>query len=279
MSRVKRSRSTTGFTLVELLVVVGIVALLIALLFPAFARAREHANRVKCAANLRSIGFALVAYTQQHRYYPGCTGVVEGSGVGVAVWPPRLRSFLGGDNRVFDCPSQDQRCEWTDGAPGSVMRATAFYQGYGYEVGERLILNLSYYFSYGYNFAGAEGVNGSIVDGTFKGLGLFVGPDREMTRRCGELPASRVKVPAEMIAIADSTAEGRYDFALSANAKIAVGRPGRVHNGGANVLFCDGHVQWYLQKDLVLTDMNDRSQAYKARMWNNDHGLNSWQID
>jgi prepilin-type N-terminal cleavage/methylation domain-containing protein/prepilin-type processing-associated H-X9-DG protein len=62
-----RRTTTAGFTLVELLVVIGIIAVLISLLLPSLNRARESARQVQCLSNVRQISMAFVVYSTHNR--------------------------------------------------------------------------------------------------------------------------------------------------------------------------------------------------------------------
>ena len=96
------NRQSSGFTLVELLVVIGLIAVLMSLLLPAISRAQQQANAVVCQSNLRQIGMSLLNYADGHDgwLYPSDMGwdlqhvypdPVTGQMV-YNVWPTRVWS-------------------------------------------------------------------------------------------------------------------------------------------------------------------------------------------
>ena len=132
-----RGKQSSAFTLVELLVIIGIIAVLIAILLPSLNRARETANRVKCGSNLRQIGQAILLYCNGNKGEPPRTRFEPGPGkpftdaappfaqLGAGAANPfgGLKGFVGDNNitaalfllirtqditpDIFICPSSD----------------------------------------------------------------------------------------------------------------------------------------------------------------------------
>jgi len=77
----RRKSSKTGFTLVELLVVIGIIAVLISILLPSLSKARAMATRTKCLSNLRQFGTAFTIYLNDNKQWVGFSNW-DGGGAG-----------------------------------------------------------------------------------------------------------------------------------------------------------------------------------------------------
>ena len=133
----KPSPKSRGFTLVELLVVIGIIAILIGILLPVITKARKQANRAACSSNLRSIMQMINIYAAENgQQIPlGCseaTGVPDPSyqgsyviaqGTTVAntrhpMWGPLYKARLMKDPRYLYCPSEQRTYHQFDAGGG-----------------------------------------------------------------------------------------------------------------------------------------------------------------
>jgi prepilin-type N-terminal cleavage/methylation domain-containing protein len=101
-------RHLSGFTLVELLVVIGIIAALISILLPALARVRESAKSAVCLSNVRQLQIAQTAYAASNRGYLVQAGMAEGgaSGDESVGWYVSLQKYTS-TNLIARCPSDD----------------------------------------------------------------------------------------------------------------------------------------------------------------------------
>ncbi len=139
IERASSAQNRRGFTLIELLVVIAIIAILAAILFPAFAKARESARRASCSSNLKQIGIGIMQYTQEYDEKLPRTripNVARGAEYNwVQVTQPYIKSF-----DLFRCPSNSNGGSWMGWGdsvenPFPVRQSPVSY-GMNYEIGD-----------------------------------------------------------------------------------------------------------------------------------------------
>lgn len=131
----RRRRPGAGFTLVELLVVVALIALLVSVLLPALGRARQQARAAACQANLHNLGLAVCMYADSNRGWLPEWGFMHGGGDARAAlsWIDTMSSAYGGRSQrvrnLLRCPD-DRSPHWTEPLSDRLRQtsyATNFY--------------------------------------------------------------------------------------------------------------------------------------------------------
>ena len=231
-----------GFTLVELLVVISIIALLLSILMPSLQKARESAKRVVCQGHLRQVSLGTQMYTMEnHSKFPlmGTISFSKGQKNPYDHWDKLIYPYIN-NSKVFHCPSE--RIETKDSQKGLIL------------------------ITYGYNTLLAGNNFGPTNNPpSFKTTEVKIPGSVMLHMDINMQDSSRTLGLGHTFADRFWVASKNYCYYNLFDLR---------HGGGDNISFVDGHVKWYETKTLNnLGDDNIYTFEYLDVTWN---GITFW---
>jgi len=231
-------RRRLAFTLIELLVVIAIIAILAAILFPVFAKAREKARQISCNSNMRQIGLGIMQYTEDYdEKFPVGLGEGIAGGNSYIGWAGQIAPYIK-NTGVFHCPD--------DPTPVSRTSVPVSY-GMNYNIFE---IDNSGNAS---TLSGLRAPASTVMCYEVTGVQANISTTPETPGPTGQLSPTGNGYPVSGTALFDTTGGGGF---ANAGGKYATGAMGGrasysgyvtitpYHTDGSNYLAADGHVKW-----------------------------------
>lgn len=256
-----KARGSRALTLVELLCVVGVIALLVALILPGFSKARHQARDLLCKSHLKSLGAGMAAYSavNDDAIIPSYNmrGITGGRLNPFDGWGPILDrdEFVTGNgslaNNPFVCPETANRSGLaatnrgaSDDDPLGYMdwpAVVTFTAAFAITIPERgfdKIVRVSYWIN-GENPVGAPR---EVRPGLFYTASAGYGPDGG-GRFLPQNSLHQIATPGRLVALADGVFAGNQSATRPGQKGLRIGYRHGARLGHANVAFADGHVE------------------------------------